>query len=631
MDTHVHESSTACAGSGAEATAISASGSLARATAPRPLDLPPRHFHDAAELDDRPTNLMRSRLLFLSATLSLPLLAADDYALGPDSQVQPGVPHGTLTKASWTSKIFPGTVRDYWVYVPAQYAAAKPACVMVFQDGAGYASTNGSWRVPVVFDNLIHRKEMPVTIGVFINPGVVPAPSTNALARYNRSFEYDGLGDQYARFLLEEILPEVAKDYNLSTNGNDRAIGGASSGAICAFTAAWERPDQFSRVFSTIGTYVGLRGGNDYPTLIRKTEPKPVRVFLQDGSGDLNIYGGNWWLANQEMLSALEFAGYEVTHVWGDGAHNSKHGGAILPDALRWLWKDWPAPIRAGVGSKQPLMDILIPGESWQLVSDGHKFTEGPTANAQGEVFFTDIPNNRIHKIGLDGKVSVFAENTGGANGLKFGRDGKLYACSNGKKQIVRYDEAASVEVLLSDVESNDLVLLEERGYWTDPNNKKVWFADGLLQPRVVDTGITFPNGVIASPDQSLLYVADTRGQFVWSFQIQSDGSLAHKQRYFHLHLPDGETDSGADGMAVDTQGRLYVTTRLGLQICDQAGRVNSIIPKPQKAWLSNVCFGGPNLDELFITCGDKVYKRITKAKGVLAFQPPIKPPAPRL
>ena len=181
------------------------------------------------------------------------------------------------------------------------------------------------------------------------------------------------------------------------------------------------------------------------------------------------------------------------------------------------------------------------------------------------------------------------------------------------------------------DVESNDLVVLEERGYWTDPNNKKVWFADGQLQPRVVDTGITFPNGVIASPDQSLLYVADTRGQFVWSFQIQPDGSLAHKQRYFHLHLPDGETDSGADGMAVDTQGRLYVTTRLGLQICDQAGRVNSIIPKPQKAWLSNVCFGGSNLDELFITCGDKVYKRKTKAKGVLAFQPPIKPPAPRL
>ncbi|MBI3191097.1 MAG: gluconolactonase, partial [Pedosphaera parvula] len=302
---------------------------------------------------------MRSLILLLSATLSLPVFAADDYALGPDSQVQPGVPHGTLTKASWTSKIFPGTVRDYWVYVPAQYDAAKPACVMVFQDGAGYASTNGSWRVPVGFDNLIHRKEMPVTIGVFINPGVVPATSTNALARYNRSFEYDGLGDQYARFLLEEILPEVAKSYNLSMNGNDRAIGGASSGAICAFTAAWEQPDQFSRVFSTIGTYVGLRGGNDYPTLIRKTEPKPIRVFLQDGSGDLNIYGGNWWVANQDMLSSLEFGGYEVTHVWGDGGHNSKHGGALLPDALRWLWKDWPAPIKTGVGSKQPLMDIL--------------------------------------------------------------------------------------------------------------------------------------------------------------------------------------------------------------------------------------------------------------------------------
>ncbi len=282
--------------------------------------------------------------LILASIWGKPAFAIDDYTLGPDSQVQAGVPKGEVTKYSWTSQIFPGTVRDYWVYVPKQYDPAKAACVMVFQDGAGYVNPEGNWRVPVVFDNLIHKKEMPVTIGIFINPGVVPAASDNALGRFNRSFEYDGLGDRYVRFLLEEILPEVGKKHNLAKDGNSRAIAGSSSGAICAFTAAWERPEEFSRVFSTIGTYVGLRGGNDYPTLIRKTEAKPIRVFLQDGSNDNNGYGGNWFLANQEMLSAFEFSGYDVKNVWGDGAHNSKHGGAILPDALRWLWRDYPAP-----------------------------------------------------------------------------------------------------------------------------------------------------------------------------------------------------------------------------------------------------------------------------------------------
>jgi sugar lactone lactonase YvrE/predicted esterase len=503
---------------------------------------------------------------------------------------------------------------------------------MVFQDGGGYVNTNGQYRIPNVFDNLIHKKEMPVTIGVFINPGVVPGVSSNSLPRFNRSFEYDGLGDQYARFLLEEILPEVAKNYNLTTNAVGRAIAGASSGAICAFTAAWERPDAFSKVFSTIGTYVGLRGGNDYPTLIRKTEPKPIRIFLQDGSGDLNIYGGDWWVANQDMLSALQFAGYDVKHEWGDGGHNGKHGGAIFPDAMRWLWRDYPEPVRCGSQTRGPFTNILTPDEGWQLVSEGHKFTEGPAVNAKGELFFTDIPNNRIHKVGADGKVSVFAENTGGANGLMFGPDGLLFACANGKKAIVAYDTSGSESVVAGDILSNDLAV-NHKGeiYVTDPSSKKVWFINKSGEKKIVDDRINRPNGITLSPDQSLLLVADTSGQFVYSFQIQEDGSLAHRQRYFHLHLVDGSMQSGADGMKVDARGNLYVTTEMGLQVCDQAGRVNSIIPKPQRAWLSNVCFAGLALDELVVTCGDKVYKRKVKAKGVLAFQAPFKPDAPRL
>jgi gluconolactonase len=569
--------------------------------------------------------------LFLSFT-GFALQAADDYKLGPDSMPQDGVPRGQVTKYSWTSRIFPATTRDYWIYVPAQYDAATHACLMVFQDGGGYVSTNGAYRVPAVFDNLIHRKEMPVTIGLFINPGVVPAANSNALPRFNRSYEYDGLGDQYVRFLLEEMLPEISKKYNITTNAAGRGIAGASSGAICAFTAAWERPEAFNKVFSTIGTYVGLRGGNNYPTLIRKTEPKPIRVFLQDGSNDLNIYGGDWWLANQEMLSALQFAGYDVNHEWGDGGHTGKHGGAIFPDAMRWLWRDYPAPVRAGQNSKQAVMGILIPGEEWQVVSQGHRFTEGPVVNEQGELFFTDIPNNRIHKVSVDGKVSVFAENTGGANGLKFGPDGKLYACADRKKQIVAYDPSGRNSVVAEDVNSNDLVVSHKGDiYLSDHGNKQIWLVSKDDRKQIVDKGIARPNGLALSPDQTLLLVDDTAGQFVYSFQIQPDGSLADKQRYFHLHMPDAATESGADGMAVDTNGTLYVTTAVGLQFCDQAGRVNGIINKPQRAWLSNVAFGGPDLSYLYVTCGDKVYRRKTKTKGVLSWKEPFMARAPRL
>jgi sugar lactone lactonase YvrE len=332
------------------------------------------------------------------------------------------------------------------------------------------------------------------------------------------------------------------------------------------------------------------------------------------------------------MHSALEFSGYDVKNVWGDGAHNSKHGGAILPDALRWLWRDYPALIRSAGPSQQLLANLFVPGEGWQLVGEGYRFTEGPAANAKGEVFFTDIPNNRIHKIGLDGKVSTFKEDTGSANGLMFGPDGKLYACQNGRKRIVAYDMDGKETVVAEGLDSNDLTITHKGEiYVSDPPNKQVWFINAKHEKRVVDTGIARPNGVLLTPDQSLLLVADSAGQMVYSFQIQPDGSLAHKQPYFHLHLADTAMQSGADGMTVDSQGLLYVTSQVGLQVCDQAGRVNAIISKPQRGPLSNAVFGGPAFDELYVTNGDKVYKRKTKAKGVLSFQAPVKPPTPRL
>jgi enterochelin esterase family protein len=258
--------------------------------------------------------------------------ASDDYKLGPDSQVQADVPKGKVTQHTWSSKIFEGTTRDYWVYVPAQYEASQPACVMVFQDGGAYVDTKGQFRVPIVFDNLIHKKEMPVTIGIFINPGKGPANE--------RSIEYDTLSDRYSRFLETEILPEAAKDYNLRKDAAGRAICGISSGGICAFTVAWERPDLFSKVLSHVGSFTNIRGGDVYPGRIRKTKHKPIRVFLQDGAGDLDNEHGNWPLANQQMALALRFAKYDYKFEFGDGGHNGKQGGAILPDSLRWLWRE---------------------------------------------------------------------------------------------------------------------------------------------------------------------------------------------------------------------------------------------------------------------------------------------------
>ncbi len=284
------------------------------------------------------------RFLLPLLALTTAALAADDYQLGPDSRPQE-LPRGEVRKGTFTdSKIFPGTTRDYWVYVPSQYNAAKPACLMVFFDGGGMVKPEGPYRVPVVFDNLIAKKEMPVTVAVFVNPGVFKATEPGAKDRSNRSFEYDSLGDANVRFLLEELIPEATKGLNITKDPAGWAVCGNSSGGIAAFTAAWERPEAFRKVVSHIGSFTNIRGGYVYPALVRKSksEPKPLRVFLQDGANDLDNLHGNWPLANQDMAAALKFAGYDYEFVFGDGGHNGKHGGSIFPDTKRWLWRDWP-------------------------------------------------------------------------------------------------------------------------------------------------------------------------------------------------------------------------------------------------------------------------------------------------
>ncbi len=259
------------------------------------------------------------------------------YETHPDARERPGVPKGKLTQMPpWHSKIFAGTTRDWWVYVPAQYVPENPAAVMVFQDGNGARQ----YVVPVL-DNLIAKGDIPVMVGIFLEPGGIKAP------RDNRSFEYDTLSDQYGRFLLEEILPEVEKTVRLRRDAAGRGIAGQSSGAIAAFTVAWERPNEFTKVLSGIGRFTNIQGGktlreggHNYAALIRRVPRKPIRIFMQDGANDLDNAFGSWWLANQTIARSFAYAGYDYKFEQGQGFHNNNHIRAILPDALRWLWRN---------------------------------------------------------------------------------------------------------------------------------------------------------------------------------------------------------------------------------------------------------------------------------------------------
>ncbi|HEX3165424.1 MAG TPA: alpha/beta hydrolase-fold protein [Chitinophagaceae bacterium] len=285
---------------------------------------------------------MKKYFSIIFLTTAVVACSAQDslYKPGPDSQRKEGVPKGIVSRYEWQSKLY-NNFREYWVYVPAQYDPTRPVALMIFQDGHAYVNDSGDFRVPIVYDNLIYQKKLPVTICLFVNPGnnTQDYPE-NRFRASNRADEYDVLDDRYATMLIDEIIPELKKKYNISNDPKMHGIGGLSSGAICAFTAAWEHPEYFHKVLSHIGSYTNIRGGNNYPSIIRKHKKKDIKIFMQDGSNDLNNEHGDWWLANLEMESALRFKGYDFRFEKGSGTHSGKHGGAILPASLIWLWSD---------------------------------------------------------------------------------------------------------------------------------------------------------------------------------------------------------------------------------------------------------------------------------------------------
>lgn len=563
------------------------------------------------------------------------------YVLGPDSQPKPGVPKGKTTKYTWDkSAIFPGTTRSYWVYVPAQYDGSKPACLMVFQDGAGYANETGGSRAPVVFDNLIAEGSMPVTIGLFVDPGITPGLTPEQMGRFHRSEEYDGLGDRYARFLIEELIPEVAKQYKISPDPNDRGLAGGSSGGIASFNAAWERPDAFRRVISYIGSFANLRGADTLSNMVRKMEPKPLRIFMQDGSADQSIYGGSWFQANQSLFSSLEYSGYDVKFVIGTEGHSGRQGSAILPDALRWLWREYPKPIEAskgGPGSRHYITDFLDPAADWRLVGEGYGATGALAIDKAGAVYFADSKAAKIYKVAGSAKPEVFRENAP-VDSLMLGPDGRWYASELSRSRIVSFAADGSDEqVVVSGVEAQDLLV----------NSKGVLFYAESVKNRITAMGadkkkavvfqaspkekLNLPWSLSLTPDEHLMDVADRDSRWIWSFEVAADNTLRYGSPFHHLESPD-ESSEATNVLALthDSTGHVYAATALGIQISDPPGRVVGIIRSPEARPVTSVIFGGPKLDTLYATTGGKLYERHMRRTGSYPWQP-VKQPRPQL
>ena len=459
---------------------------------------------------------------------------------------------GTITE----SKIYPNTKRDWQVFIPKQYDGTKPACLVVGLDGNLFGAIT-------VIDNLIATGEMPVTIGIFLQPGV-SYNEDGSVARYNRSNEFDRTDNRLATFLEEEVIPMVenlktpdGKDILISKDPNDRAITGASSSGIAAFTAAWERPDMFARVYSSVGTFVAMRGGNEYPALVRKTEPKPLRIFLQDGVNDTwNHIFGDWWEQNQLMSSALNFAGYEFDYKWDRGTHSIYYGTRAYPDAMRWLWRGWPTPVKAGKSMNGMLESLLVEGQHWsETTPDNQAIVQRDDVTLYKNAYKTLTLHN--------GDCYYSTEN------------GEIYFVKKGQKKGVKMNtlETSGKEIAI------------------------------------------YPNG-------KLLIAQEKNSNWLISYLIAPDGSLQAGQQFYWLHNTDNHNHTEYGNMTFDTAGNLYVATPIGIQVCDQNGRVRAILPLPGKGrQVEEIAFVG---NKIYAKCGGKWYEREVAHTGWNSWEAPI-------
>ncbi len=605
---------------------------------------------------------------------------------GPDSLEHPGVPKGTVTKAVLPpGKIYPGVPHNYQVYIPAKVDPAKALPYMIFLDGAGYAG-NG-WHIPTLLDNLIAKGELPAMVAIFVDPGVLPATTPDTQQnRFSRDWEYDDVRPTYSRFLIEELIPAVGKTVKLSDNPDDHAISGLSTGAVGAFMAAWYHPDVFHRVMYFIGTFVDFRGANQVPYWVRKSEPRPIRVFLQDGTADLDNYAGNWPIQSQNMDASFTFNAYDYKFEFYPGeAHSTRVAAEKAPDIMRWLWRGYPAPItqaqpvlnaavgrggafggsgapgfsgggRGGRGAafgasgfsggrgggapavargpsyRQPAYAVVTPDKQWEPIAGDYTSAGSIAVNQAGDVFFSDTKTNRIYKVDASGKATVFRQ--GGAKNLHGGADGRVYAIDSAGRRIISWDAAGSVKTVATNVDGYDLAPTKAGGiYYTDPVHKTVVFLDAKGQRRTVYSGgeIEAPTALALTPDQAFLNVEDAQTREPWSFQVAPDGSLIHGAPFFRMETSPQSKLNTAQQVAVDNSGDMYRGTILGIELESASGRMDTILNPPKYGGIpSHVAFGGVDRDWLYASQDGKLYRRQTRRKGAAAWEP-VKPPQPSL
>lgn len=535
-------------------------------------------------------------------------------AFDPATVRNENVAEGEVIKRSFNeSKVYPMTSRDYWIYVPAAYDASKPACLFVCLDGVQY-------NAPTVFDNLIATGQMPVTIGVFVNPGVV-RDAEGGVIRYNRSNEFDRTDGTFARFLIEELLPEVERQtatdgrpIRLSTNPNDCAIAGSSSGGICAFTAAWARPDRFGRVFSAVGTYVSMRGGNEYQAIIRKTEPKPLRIFLQDGLYDVwNGIFGDWYEANILVESALNFSGYEVAHTWGRGGHSNTHANRVFPDVMRWLWKGWPRAVQTGKSQNDMLSAILPDEGGWTRVED---------ARVADKMF---VYGDKI--VFADGDKVCDAEGNDvarlKANERLIGADAEVLYLSNVKNEIIRVAAGRRSKIATAQNKVEQLIATDNLNYYFVCENSVVKVdVKGVM--TVVNDGLNCGASLAIYPDHRLLICNEPNTRWLLSYVVDEQGQPMAGQRFYWLHNTTGDDSQQVGQMTFDENGNLYVATAMGVQICDQNGRVRAILPLPDSAPIRSLAFVGTKL--YVANERGEIYVRELKVAGALPWQSATSP-----
>lgn len=557
------------------------------------------------------------------------------YTLGKDSLPQPGVPKGEILEFEFRSEgVFPGTTRNIQIYIPDQYRADRPACVYVGLDGLQFSA-------PIVFDNLIHRNEMPVTIAIGVSSGQVQSAVASENPRSNRSFEFDTLSGDLAHFLLEEVFPEVQRRRSagglpiyLSNDPDDRAAGGISTGAIAAFTLAWEQPDQFRRVFSASGTFVGMRGGDQYPVLVRKTEPKPIRVFLQDGAGD-HMDGtlgevGDWWMSNQAMQRALDFSGYQVSHAWGEGPHGSRQGAVVFPEAMRWLWKDWPAPVASARESKNVFLhDILLAGESWKAVTTSSQGPDSISADTQGEIIAFDPTSGGAWRLNdghwtRDSNLAPYSD-------IAFGAAGRAYVTDLRHSRLFAYSADGRLSQLLRDVRDAKAVVTHNGHLFVTDSTVGGRGRLRLIRPQggeiLLDNDLPRLSALALTPDEKWLSVASEDSRWGYIYRVESDYSATHRQKFYWFHIPDATGKPGPSAWVTDSDGRLYASTGMGVQVLDRSGRVRAILPVPGGVAI-DLTFGGADFDTLFVLTADKrIYRRRLNVRGVKPGDEPIKLP----